>query len=350
MKKVYSTLFVLLTWTVWGTAAAAQQCQPGTIQVWVQNGRSLQMGCSSFTLTSKEKTVTKKSVAGLVVYTPEGNLTELAHSDLVASGLVGDLADISKQLQKDEETLKQADSTIRDLQKQVSTLKAAQDQANQTIQSIQASISKLQDASKQQSVQQQNSNGQGYTAPQYNPPNYVPPNYTVPSNNQPNNQTDANTETILYAPLEVKSKKTGTILFKLVENGNGGRILVFNSVGAEIASIGASVARDSGSVAVQTPNGQSHAGLAFNGNIGFLQIDSDGKNLAELGSGIRSPMGLHLWNTTSAEVVSLEAMPDGNGGLRIGNSKGGTAATIAPNHDGVGIFHGITAAMPIGQP
>ena len=47
--------------------------------------------------------------------------------------------------------------------------------------------------------------------------------------------------------------------------------------------------------------------------------------------------GRHLQKLFEGWIV---ATPDGN-------AAGGTAATIAPNRDGVGMFHGLTAPVPI---
>jgi len=151
---------------------------------------------------------------------------------------------------------------------------------------------------------------------------------------------------IVYAPFQVKSKATGKVLFEVVEDVNGGTARVFSSGGAKVAEMKADSYQGSGAVVAWSLDQNSQAAMGFgDSSIGRFQLISNGVRTAELAPGSRSPMGFRLFNGAGLEVISLEVMPDGNGGLKIGNSRGGTAATIVPNKDGVGVFHGI--AVPL---
>jgi hypothetical protein len=126
--------------------------------------------------------------------------------------------------------------------------------------------------------------------------------------------------------------------------GPGGIVTIFDGKGGNAVTLGTGATGDPG-LEIAHPSGGEIL-LKVNGNgLGTLQYTSGGKKVAELAPGNKDQMGLRIFNKSGAEVLSLEALPNGNGGLRIGNSRGGTAATIAPNDDGVGVFHGITIPL-----
>lgn len=79
-----------------------------------------------------------------------------------------------------------------------------------------------------------------------------------------------------------------------------------------------------------------------------LEFDAGGAKAAEIANGLKGTIGFRIFNG-AAELISLEQLPGGygGGGLKIGNATGGTAATIAPRKDGVGVFYGFTLPMPI---
>jgi hypothetical protein len=79
-----------------------------------------------------------------------------------------------------------------------------------------------------------------------------------------------------------------------------------------------------------------------------LEFDAGGQKAAEIANGLKGTIGFRIFDG-AAELISLEQLPGGygGGGLRIGNAAGGTAATIAPRKDGVGVFYGFTLPMPI---
>ncbi len=302
--------------------AAAQNCRVGTLPVWVQHGSTVQLGCTSVALSTTKAQLNERTVAPAALLLPQYNQQNQINSWTLQPGM-----DLNSAFQSLDKTLKQMQSaekadkaTIQALQKQVT--------------SLQASLQKI-------SNQPKSAN--------QNPPDSSDENQNEGSSkgtgkNTGKSSPDKNAS-VFYAPFEVKSKATGNTLFRVVDNGKGGRLLVFDSGGAEVASIGTSPNKGNGSTIVQTPDGNSQVALGFSGNMGFLLIGSNGKKWAELAPGTRSPMGLRIWNGNSQEVITLETMPDGNGGLKIGNKNGGAASMIAPNKDGVGVFYGITLPL-----
>jgi hypothetical protein len=79
-----------------------------------------------------------------------------------------------------------------------------------------------------------------------------------------------------------------------------------------------------------------------------LEFDAGSKKVAEIANGNKGQIGFRIFDG-AAELISLEQLSGGygGGGLKIGNATGGTAATIAPRKDGVGVFYGFTLPMPI---
>ena len=79
-----------------------------------------------------------------------------------------------------------------------------------------------------------------------------------------------------------------------------------------------------------------------------LEFDAGSAKVAEIANGLKGTIGFRIFGG-GAELISLEQLPGGygGGGLKIGNAAGGTAATIAPRKDGVGVFYGFTLPMPI---
>lgn len=305
----------------------AQPCLPGTIPVWIAKGGAVALGCTAVGVSTSPAKLGQNSQAPIAVMVPLYGAKGAAASTLQPS------VDLS--------------STLSSLNQAVSDLQAAKKKDEATISSLQKQLADLQTKLANQPAPSQ---GQDQSGNDDN--NTNDKSQTSDSLREAGSQSGKVSESknAVYAPFEVKSKTTGMVLFRVVEGKRGGRIFLFDSSGAEVAAFGASETRLGGSIVVQTPDGGSHIGMAFNGNTGYLQIDSNGTMQAELGPGRRSSMGLHIWNPSKAEVVALEAMPGGNGGLWIGNMRGGTAATIAPNKDGVGIYHGITAVMPLNHP
>jgi hypothetical protein len=158
---------------------------------------------------------------------------------------------------------------------------------------------------------------------------------------------------VVYAPFQVRDRTTNKVLAQIINNGGkGGRLQLFDASGALIATIGTSQA-GTGGVAVLHSGGLVGLGFRPGARYGTMQIlGPDRVRVAELGSGNKDQMGLRIFNPSGTEVVTLEDLAGGfgGGGLMIHNAIGGSAATIAPNKDGVGIFHGITAVMPINHP
>jgi hypothetical protein len=154
--------------------------------------------------------------------------------------------------------------------------------------------------------------------------------------------------TTVYAPFQVRDRTTGKVLAQIINNGKGGRIQMLDANGTLVATIGTSPA-GTGSVAAYHAN--DVVGLTYppNARYGALQMFSSGQRVAELAPGVMNQMGLRIFNPSGVEVVTLENLAGGfgGGGLMIHNAIGGSAATIAPNKDGVGIFHGITIPMPL---
>jgi hypothetical protein len=341
MKSLSTTIIVFSALSFGGGAAAAQQCVPGTIPVWVAKGSTVEVGCTSVVLSTSQAKLGQGTAAPVAVLIPHFQQKGQAASwTLQPSGdLTSTLGSLNQAITDLQSVKKTDEAAIAALQRQVTALKTALAQTNQAIQQS----SQNQGQGDESGAGNENETAQGNNS-QYHPPNYQPPSYHPQSGKQ------SESANALYAPFEVKSKSTGLVLFRVSESAHGGRVSIFDSGGVEVASIGSSASTGNGSMLVHTANGQSEVGVGFNGSIGMLQIDSNGKKLAQLGPGLRAPMGLMIWNSAEAEVVSLEAMPSGDGGLWIGNTKGGTAATIAPNKDGVGIYHGITAVMPVSHP
>jgi hypothetical protein len=151
------------------------------------------------------------------------------------------------------------------------------------------------------------------------------------------------------APFQVVNA-AGNVIFEVGETGGGGDLRIFNSTGARVVETGASTKNNNGGLSVFNSSGNSQATLTVEADgSGRLTYTVLGRKTAELASGLQGQMGLRIWNGSNIEVVTLENLPGGfgGGGLMIHNAMGGAAATIAPNKDGVGMFHGITAPMPL---
>ncbi len=131
---------------------------------------------------------------------------------------------------------------------------------------------------------------------------------------------------------------------------HGGLILMNDRNGQNVAQMGVSPASGNGGLLFKSPDDSAHLLLALDMNRqGHLEFSQSGLKTAELAPGNKGTMGLRIFNESHQEVVTLEEIPSGEaaggGGLEIHNASGGTAATIVPNKDGVGVFHGITIPL-----
>lgn len=170
----------------------------------------------------------------------------------------------------------------------------------------------------------------------------------VPSGPPSQEQTTfAGQVTIVYAPFQVRDRATNKVLAQIVDNdGKGGRIQVFDAGGAFIAALGTSRS-GTGSVGIFKSNEIVGMGFPEGAPHGTVQIYSQGSRLGELGPGSNGQMGLRIWGSAGGpEVMTVESLKDGSGGgIMIHNAIGGVAATIAPNKQGIGVFHGISIPL-----
>jgi hypothetical protein len=123
----------------------------------------------------------------------------------------------------------------------------------------------------------------------------------------------------------------------------GGVVRFYDEDGEEIVFVGAGQSGNGGLMLERSDQAQTII-MGVNKNVPWMEFAVKGRSspAMQLGPGDAGNLGLRIWNTANKEVINLEEMPLGDGGIWIGNVNGGTAATIAPNKDGVGIFHGIT--------
>jgi hypothetical protein len=146
------------------------------------------------------------------------------------------------------------------------------------------------------------------------------------------------------------------VLFEVKEMPAGGVASLYDKNSNLLAVLGASGKTGNGFLSLTDPSGHGFVQLAVEKDAtGRLEFDVDRVKTAEIANGTKGTMGFRIWNESHNEVVTLEAVrpgedTTGGGGLMIHNYNGGVAATIAPNHFGVGIFHGITAVMPVNHP
>ena len=155
------------------------------------------------------------------------------------------------------------------------------------------------------------------------------------------------------APFRVVDQ-AGKTLLEVTKDGKGGQVKVFSSNGALVVELGTGTAVGNGYVATLSASDfhtRAMLGVDTTGT-GRLEFETQGHKAAEIATGTLGTMGLRLWNSSQREVITLEDVQTGEdttggGGLMIHNSAGGVAATILPNHSGVGIFHGITIPMPM---
>jgi hypothetical protein len=156
------------------------------------------------------------------------------------------------------------------------------------------------------------------------------------------------------APLQV-TDKGGHVIFAVDAGPGGSYASFFNTSDQILLQLGVSPATGKGSLIMMNPTHDAKMLMWMDPNSeGHLEFSHSGLKTAELAPGNKGTMGLRIFNKSHQEVITLEEMPSGEGagggGLMIHNASGGDAATIAPNKDGVGIFHGITAVMPINHP
>jgi len=131
---------------------------------------------------------------------------------------------------------------------------------------------------------------------------------------------------------------------------HAGLILMNDRNGQNVAQMGVSPASGNGGLLFKSPDDSAHLLLSLDMNRqGHLEFSQSGLKTAELAPGNKGTMGLRIFNESHQEVITLEELSSGEaaggGGLEIHNASGGTAATIVPNKDGVGVFHGI--AVPL---
>ena len=150
--------------------------------------------------------------------------------------------------------------------------------------------------------------------------------------------------TTVRAPFTVLNS-AGTPIFILRERSDnkGGDAQIFAADGSLLADIGVGASGSAGFL-IKSQDQSKAVVLRTDQQFPDLQFTSRGRlrPLMQLGPEPTGSMGLRIWNGTEQIVIRLEEMPNAGGGLWVGNKMGGTAATIAPNDSGVGIFHGIT--------
>jgi hypothetical protein len=159
-----------------------------------------------------------------------------------------------------------------------------------------------------------------------------------------------------YAPFRVLSKD-GKTIFEVDSGAMGSRLELFGPDGKRgIAMLGAGTSTPNGTLLLREIDPPKLIAIGVDGHGDpRLEMDEGSQKIAELAPGKLGTMGLRIWNEGHNEVVTLEAISPGEdttggGGLMIHNYTGGVAATIAPNRFGVGIYHGITAVMPVNHP
>ena len=151
-----------------------------------------------------------------------------------------------------------------------------------------------------------------------------------------------------YVPFRVITRD-GKEIFEVNADSAGGYAIFRDVQGKNVAQIGVGETSKNGVLALYNPSGNATVLLGLDRpGQGHLEFGFLGKKTVEIAPGDKEQMGLRIWNPSTLEVITLEAMPDGNGGLMIHNKNGGFAATITPNKDGVGVFHGIT--LPVIAP
>jgi hypothetical protein len=157
--------------------------------------------------------------------------------------------------------------------------------------------------------------------------------------------------TVVYAPFQVVDRTTKKVLAQIINNdGKGGRIQMLDANGALVATIGTSL-RGPGGVAAYNGTSVVYIGYPNSGVEPGLQMYEHGnQRIAELAGGDRNQMGLRIFNSSGAEVVTLENRPEapGGGGLMIHNATGGPTVTLATGKNGAGLVHGVLVGPAIG--
>ena len=155
------------------------------------------------------------------------------------------------------------------------------------------------------------------------------------------------------APFRVVDQ-AGKTLLEVTNDGKGGQVKVFSSNGASIVDLGAGTTLGNGYVATNSASDSSTRTLlgVDQKGTGRLEFDTQSQKALEIATGKLGTMELRIWNSTQAEVITLEDVQTGEDttggcGLMIHNSAGGVSATILPNDFGVGVFHGITIPIPM---
>jgi hypothetical protein len=142
----------------------------------------------------------------------------------------------------------------------------------------------------------------------------------------------------------------GKVLFRVAEDGDAVIVTVWDALANNKPTAAIESSGGRGVLTLSDPSRDENVRMGINS---FYQPDIEfeqgGVRQVQLGPGTAGTMGLRIWKGPAGgpEVVTLEDLPggDGGGGLMIHNASGGTAATIVPNKDGVGVFHGI--AVPL---
>ena len=187
MKNEKGTGVVLLICMLgFGVAQAhAQNCTPGTIPVWVQQGTGVHLGCSTVGVSSKVYNPTPGPQAPnasgvfpaagpnmtLVVGLPSQGTQpfQIEQSGLSVKSLSKALQKLDAQTTALQKALDKANATIQTLQKQASAQQSTQGQlnaANQaTILGLRAEMKGLQSALKTLAEDQSSTKGEGLTGP-----------------------------------------------------------------------------------------------------------------------------------------------------------------------------------------
>ena len=122
---------------------------------------------------------------------------------------------------------------------------------------------------------------------------------------------------------------------------------LFSAAGNKVVELSNS-SRDDGHLLLHDSDATNTVALGFAKDGYRLEFDAGGLKVAEIANGNKGQIGFRVLDG-GVEMLTLEKLPGGfgGGGLRIANATGGTAATITPNKDGVGVYHGIAFPMPI---
>src|SRR5215468_2580804 len=116
-----------------------------------------------------------------------------------------------------------------------------------------------------------------------------------------------------YAPFRVMTRD-GKEIFEVNADSAGGYAIFRDMQGNNVAHIGINETSKNGILALYNPSGNASVLLGLDRpGQGHLEFGFLGKKTVEIAPGDKQQMGLRIWNPSTLEVITLEAMPDGNG-------------------------------------